>query len=47
MGLGDMSTVRNTTLTLFLRQELNHPKRRMHNTPRFTNVVNDRVTQAS
>lgn len=37
MGLSDMSTVRHRTL-IFLRQDLNHPKRRMHKAPRFTNV---------
>lgn len=38
MGLNDMSTVRHRTVT-FLRQDSNHPRRRMYNAPRFTNVV--------
>lgn len=44
MGLNDMSTVRHRTL-MFLRQDLNNPKRRMHNAPHLTNVVfRDRVS---
>lgn len=44
MGLSEMPTVRHRTL-IFLRQDLKHPKRRMHHAPLFTNVVfHDRVS---